>query len=119
MVGLFRSRWPWPWPRPAEGGVVVSGTTRVTRFRSRRSRAGRTREGKRTWRVTRSGRWDFGRVLRGFAASAALLLLVPAVFADGGGRGAEVRELMRFVMTTRGVGRVSGCVDAGEKEDMA
>ncbi len=72
----------------------------VTRPRSRRSRAWRRSEGRRTWRVTIRERSAALRSLRGL-----LLVLLPGTAASGGG-GARGKELKMEVRSARGEGRV-------------
>lgn len=80
------------------GEVGVSRrTSLVIRWRSRRSRAGRRREGKRMWRVARRERRDGGAFCRGFVVMDGLENLEDA--ADG-------RDEIREVMSVDGVGRL-------------
>jgi len=72
-------------------------TSLVIRWRSRRSRAGRRREGKMMWRVARRERRDGGAFCRGFVAVDGLEHLEDGV--DG-------RDEIIEVMSVGGVGRL-------------
>lgn len=76
------------------GGTPGSGSNRVTRSRSRRSKAESNSLGKRTWRVNSTDRSAGDACLRG--------LVVGGVVSDDG----EFREFMRDVMNARDCGSV-------------